>query len=418
MKTIRLLYPDFVSGGLETYWFGAHLLQHILPRNDSQKLVQVEITPPDGKEKSVTEGITAEDEVLSGIRSAQAKLADEKPDRVITLGGNCLVSLASFDYLHGVYPDTGIVWIDAHPDVSTVDDGYPFAHAMVLGSLLGGGAEPLRRQMKSPSYRPDQVLYVGLQPLHDYQERFLAEAGVDYRVQDKAFVTDEEIRSFIRRFGHILVHFDIDVLDEHFFHSTYYANPELIGDGAGGGKMTMDKLSGILQLITGEANVVGLTIAEYLPFDEERLHKMLGKIKIFTEKSESSTSVRIDHIALFCKDLEGMRRFFIDHFSAVSNEQYLNPRTCLKTYILSFPGGSTRLEIMQRPDTVDADPSRPNIGFIHVSFAVGSREAVDAKTGELSDAGYRVVSGPRTTGDGYYESCIIGPEGIQIEITE
>ncbi len=127
--------------------------------------------------------------------------------------------------------------------------------------------------------------------------------------------------------------------------------------------------------------------------------------------------MRIDHIALFCRDLEQMRQFFIDHFEAVSNELYHNPRTGLRTYILTFPDGSTRLELMQRPDTIDLDPSKPNIGFIHVSFAVGSKDAVDEKTIELRDAGYKVVSGPRNTGDGYYESCILGPEGIQIEIT-
>ena len=127
--------------------------------------------------------------------------------------------------------------------------------------------------------------------------------------------------------------------------------------------------------------------------------------------------MRIDHLALYCRDLEGMRQFFIDHFSAVSNEQYHNPRTGLRTYILTFPDGGARLEIMQRPDAVDADPSKPNIGFVHVSFAVSSAEAVDSKTAELAGAGYRVASGPRTTGDGYYESSIIGPEGIQIEIT-
>ena len=127
--------------------------------------------------------------------------------------------------------------------------------------------------------------------------------------------------------------------------------------------------------------------------------------------------MRIGHIALFCKNLEQMRQFFLDHFGAVSNEQYHNPRTGLKTYILTFPDGCARLELMQRPDIIDADPSKPNIGFIHVSFAVGSKEAVDAKTMELRDAGYQVTSGPRTTGDGYYESCILGPEGIQIEIT-
>lgn len=128
--------------------------------------------------------------------------------------------------------------------------------------------------------------------------------------------------------------------------------------------------------------------------------------------------MRIDHIALFCKDMEQMRQFFIDHFEAESNEQYHNPRTGLRTYILSFPFGGARLELMQRPDTLDSDPSKPNIGFIHVSFAVGSKEAVDAKTKELRDAGYLVVSGPRTTGDGYYESCLLGPEGIQLEVTE
>lgn len=283
MKTIRLLYPDHVSGGLDTYYFGANLMQYILPENKNQKLIRVEVTPPDEKEKPVTEGITAENEVLSGIHDAQTKISEERPDKIITIGGNCLVSLAPFDYLHGVYENTGIIWIDAHPDVSTVNDGYPFAHAMVLGSLLGGGAEPLRKQIKNDFFKPDQLLYVGLQPLHDYQGKFLKDAGVSYKIQDKQFVSDDEIRSFVNQFEHILVHFDIDVLDEHFFHSTYYANPELIGDGAGGGKMKIDKLSQILQVITNESDVVGFTVAEYLPFDEERLHKMFQKIRMFTE---------------------------------------------------------------------------------------------------------------------------------------
>ena len=283
MKTIRLLYPDHVSGGLETYYFGANLLQYILPENKNQPVVRVEIAPPDGMEKPFTNGISAEEEVLAGIQDAQKKLEAEKPDRVITIGGNCMVSLAPFDYLHGRYENTGIIWIDAHPDVSTVDDGYPCAHAMVLGSLLGYGAEQLRAQMKYAKFKPEEILYVGLQPLHDYQEKFLNDVGVNYKVQDCAFVTDGEITAFMRKFDHILVHFDIDVLDEHFFHSTYYANSELVGDGAGGGKMKMDKLGQVLRLITENADVVGFTVAEYLPFDEMRLHKMLSGIKLFTE---------------------------------------------------------------------------------------------------------------------------------------
>ena len=283
MKTIRLLYPDHVSGGLDTYYFGANLLQYILPQNPNQPTIKVEILPPDNKEKAVTNGIYSEDEVLKGIKDAQKKIAAEEPDRIITIGGNCIVSLAPFDYLHGKYENVGIIWIDAHPDVSTVNDGYPNAHAMVLGSLMGHGTAQLSSQMKNPVFKPDEILYVGLQPLHDYQEVFLKNMGVDYKVQNKSFLSDEEIMAFMRRFDHILVHFDIDVLDEHLFHSTYFANPELVGDGSSGGKMTMEKLSEVLHLITENSNVVGFTVAEYLPFDEQRLNKMFSGINIFKD---------------------------------------------------------------------------------------------------------------------------------------
>ena len=283
MKTIRLLYPDHVSGGLDTYYFGANLLQYILPQNPNQPTIKVEILPPDNKEKAVTNGIYSEDEVLKGIKDAQKKIAAEEPDRIITIGGNCIVSLAPFDYLHGKYENVGIIWIDAHPDVSTVNDGYPNAHAMVLGSLMGHGAAQLSLQMKNPVFKPDEILYVGLQPLHDYQEAFLKNMGVDYKVQDKSFLNDEEIIAFMRRFDHILVHFDIDALDEHLFHSTYFANSELVGDGSSGGKMTMEKLSEVLHLITENSNVVGFTVAEYLPFDEQRLNKMFSGINIFKD---------------------------------------------------------------------------------------------------------------------------------------
>lgn len=281
MKTIRLLYPDHVSGGLDTYYFGADLLQYILPQNPNQPVVKVDIIPPNSKEKAVTNGIYAEKEVLLGIRDAQEKISKENPDRIITIGGNCMVSLAPFDYLHGKYKKVGIIWIDAHPDVSTLNDGYPNAHAMVLGSLLGHGAAQLTREIKNSLFKPDEIFYIGLQPLHDYQEKYLDDMGVKYKVQDQTFVSSSEIKSFIGRFDHILIHFDIDVLDEHFFHSTYFANSELVGDGAGGGKMTIEKLSEVLRLITENTDVVGFTIAEYLPFDEHRLHKMFAEINLF-----------------------------------------------------------------------------------------------------------------------------------------
>lgn len=283
MKTIRLLYPDYVSGGLDTYYFGANLLAHILPENKNQPLIKVDIAQPNSANKIITDGIYAKGEVLSGIQNAMAKIEKENPDKIITIGGNCLVSLAPFDYLHGKYKNTGIVWIDAHPDVSSPKDGYPNAHAMVLGSLMGYGDNSLSNMMKNNKFNPDEILYVGLQNLHDYQKNFLNNTGVNYKIQTNKFISNNEIHKFIKRFDHILVHFDIDVLDEHFFHSTYFANSELVGDGAGGGKMTIEKLTEILRCITDNSDIVGFTIAEYLPFGEHKLYKMLTEIKLFTE---------------------------------------------------------------------------------------------------------------------------------------
>lgn len=128
--------------------------------------------------------------------------------------------------------------------------------------------------------------------------------------------------------------------------------------------------------------------------------------------------MKINHVALFCSDLEGMKDFFMHFFAAKPNELYHNLRTGLQTYILSFPDGDTRLEIMHRPDVESLiGDEYCHMGYIHLSLSVGSKEQVDFLTLSLKKAGYRVLSGPRTTGDGYYESCIVGPEKILIEIT-
>ena len=128
--------------------------------------------------------------------------------------------------------------------------------------------------------------------------------------------------------------------------------------------------------------------------------------------------MKIDHVALYCRDLEGMKGFFEKYFLATPNEMYHNPRTNLRTYILTFPDGTSRLEIMTRPEVEGDNDSQCHTGFIHISFAVGNKEAVDELTATLRADGYETLSGPRTTGDGYYESCVKGFEGILLEITE
>ena len=126
--------------------------------------------------------------------------------------------------------------------------------------------------------------------------------------------------------------------------------------------------------------------------------------------------MRIEHVAMYVKDLEKARDFFVSFLGGRSNDGYHNVKTGFRSYFISFDDGA-RLELMNKPDMYDMEKPLNRTGFIHIAFSVGSKEKVDELTENLKAAGYDVASGPRTTGDGYYESCIVGIEGNQIEIT-
>ena len=130
----------------------------------------------------------------------------------------------------------------------------------------------------------------------------------------------------------------------------------------------------------------------------------------------SNNGMKIEHIALYVNDLEAARDFFVIYLGGKSNDGYYNPRTGFRSYFISFDDGS-RLELMNKPEMVDLEKNPYRTGYAHVAFSVGSKEKVDELTIRLEAAGYEVASGPRTTGDGYYESCIVAFEGNQIELT-
>lgn len=126
--------------------------------------------------------------------------------------------------------------------------------------------------------------------------------------------------------------------------------------------------------------------------------------------------MKIEHIAMYVNDLESARKFFEQYMGAVSNNLYHNEKTGFRSYFLTF-GDGARLEIMNQPNMDDADKSLQRTGFIHVAFSVGSKVKVDLLTEQMKKDGYEILSGPRMTGDGYYESCVVAIEGNQIEIT-
>lgn len=119
---------------------------------------------------------------------------------------------------------------------------------------------------------------------------------------------------------------------------------------------------------------------------------------------------------MYVNDLEATRDFFVRYFGAKSNEGYHNKTTDFRSYFLNFDDGA-RLEIMTRPNMIDDEKFPQRTGYIHIAFSVGGKEKVNELTRRLKADGYEVISGPRTTGDGYYESCVVDVEGNQIEIT-
>lgn len=125
--------------------------------------------------------------------------------------------------------------------------------------------------------------------------------------------------------------------------------------------------------------------------------------------------MKISHVALYVNDLEQMRAFYETYFNAQANQKYHNPQTGLTTYFLTF-ADQTRLELMQRPDVMH-HPKNLMQGYTHVAFSLGDSALVDQLTSKLAAADYKIVNGPRTTGDGYYESVVLDPEGNQIELT-
>lgn len=124
---------------------------------------------------------------------------------------------------------------------------------------------------------------------------------------------------------------------------------------------------------------------------------------------------RIEHVALYTQQLEGMRAFYEEYFNAQAGALYQNPRKGFRSYFLQFDGGA-RLELMELPELGEA-AGQPAVGYAHIALSLDSEAAVDTKTEELKAAGFACLDGPRWTGDGYYESVMTDPDGNRIELT-
>lgn len=128
--------------------------------------------------------------------------------------------------------------------------------------------------------------------------------------------------------------------------------------------------------------------------------------------------MRIDHLAIWCDDIEVMRSFYITYFDTTSNAMYHNSTKKYTSYFLSFGNEGARIELMNRIDIIDEPIKRGFMkGIAHFDIEVGDEQKVDSLTEQLRKDGYTIASEPRRTGDGYYEAGILDPEGNYVEIS-
>lgn len=152
----------------------------------------------------------------------------------------------------------------------------------------------------------------------------------------------------------------------------------------------------------------------------ELIKDIPGRIGFLNPKLiKGCVNMNIEHVAIWTMDIEKLKDFYVTYFEGVAGDKYINHKKQFESYFIKFDSGA-RLEVMQMP-TIPLnlnDTINQYIGLIHIAISVGSAEKVNNITNSLRKDGYRVVSEPRYTGDGYYESCILDPDGNRIEITE
>ncbi|MCQ3029898.1 arginase family protein [Pseudomonas syringae] len=282
-KTLRLLFPQWQGGNNAPYFFGAQLLSWLAPEANGP-VEEVHVAKPDGKPLQNENGIVARQSLLEQLSHARQLIEKHQPDRMVVLGGDCLVDLAPFAYLNERYNgELAVLWVDAHPDVLTPKE-FEHAHAMVLGNLLGEGDPDFARAVKRP-LKPANVMYAGLQETMEVETATIKRLGLRSASPADLANTSEPVLKWLKDTGasHLAIHLDLDVLDPSIFRSLLFAQPNVPDntfEGIAQGKMTMDQVVRLLRDVANVVDVVGIGVAEHLPWDALALKNMLTSLPL------------------------------------------------------------------------------------------------------------------------------------------
>ncbi|QGU85892.1 arginase family protein [Erwinia sorbitola] len=286
LKTIRLVMPQWQGGNNPAYHFGAQLLAWLAPAANCP-VISIPVTPPENNPLSDEGGIVGRRQVIAQLKRAQSAIQLHSPDKIAVLGGDCLVDLAPFAYLAGKYQQgLGILWIDAHPDVMTPAE-FSHSHAHVLGALMGHGDAELTAAVTRP-ISGGKVMIAGLNDPTAYETDFIQQHAINTCSPDEIKAGSRPVLDWIEneKITHLAVHFDLDVLNFRKFRSVLFANPdsdEKTFDGIGKGTLEIDDVISLINQVNNVSTIVGLGIAEHLPWDAINMKRMLASLPLISD---------------------------------------------------------------------------------------------------------------------------------------
>lgn len=283
--TIRLIYPQWQGGNIagliselepddasRGYMLGAYMLNFLAPETKNKTLT----VPISNDINRVEEnGILSYREILNQTKAALNLIEKENPGKIVTLDGDCSVSVVPFTYLARKYNnDVAMVWIDAHPDITLPDDKtYNGYHAMAVTAIMGRGNKKLVSELPA-QISADKILFVGIrdwerQEIKDRQQEY----GIKHLTPDEVKIDSTKVIDWLKSTGakHVVIHFDMDVLDP---------NEIIAAVGVVPNGIKMDEAARVINDISKEFNLIGLTVAEPVPRTAIKLKNMLNKLPI------------------------------------------------------------------------------------------------------------------------------------------
>lgn len=284
--TIRLVYPQWQGGDIAQwitevpnpeqasrgYHLGAQLLNFLAPDN-GQETFTVPISTA-LEERKVTDGILDRDILVKQTKAALDILKIEQPDKIVTLGGECSVSVVPFTYLAEKYKDdVAMIWIDAHPDITLPGDVYPAYHAMAVTACMGLGDKKITGELPA-KIDPSKILLVGIR---DWEREEIKarqkQYGIHHLTPEEVATDSNAIKAWLKSCGasKVVVHFDMDVLDP----TEIIAAVGVVPNG-----MKISEVVRVINDIAEEKDIVGLTVAEPMPRTAIRIREMLHNLPL------------------------------------------------------------------------------------------------------------------------------------------